>query len=163
MPCGYTPSAIYRGSVLIMMSLSNTTGHAIRAMACLAGCSNPPASIKDLAACAEVPQAYLAKIVKKLNDSGLIESRRGSQGGVWLARPPRLISLWDISVALEGEHVLSPCIFGSESCSNRRACPNHEFWVKCRDSIRRELEKTKLSDVQEFYKKRDMHKMEPIK
>ena len=89
-----------------MMSLSNTTGHAIRALACLAGCRNPPASIKELALCAEVPQAYLAKIVKKLNDSGIIESRRGSKGGIWLARPAKLISLWEISVALEGDEVL---------------------------------------------------------
>lgn len=144
-----------------MMSLSNTTGHAIRAMACLAGCSNPPASIRDLAVCSEVPQAYLAKIVKKLNDSGLIESRRGSQGGVWLARPPRLISLWDISVALEGEGVLSLCLLGSDRCNSDCACPVHDFWVKGRDSIRRELEKVKLSDVMAFYQKRGVHQIEP--
>jgi Rrf2 family protein len=137
-----------------MMSLSNTTGHAIRALACLAGCSNPPASIKDLAACAEVPQAYLAKIVKKLNDSGIIESRRGSKGGIWLARPAKFVSLWEISVALEGEEVLCHCLLGAEYCNDERACPTHDFWVKNRDMIRRELEKTKLSDVLKFYKAR---------
>lgn len=139
------------------MSLSNTTGHAIRALACLAGCPNPPANIKDLATCAEVPQAYLAKIVKKLNDSGIIESRRGSKGGIWLARPAKLISLWDVSVALEGEDVLSHCLLGSDYCNHECACPTHKFWVKNRELIRRELEKTKLSDVMGFYKQRGLH------
>lgn len=142
-----------------MMSLSNTTGHAIRALACLAGCPNPPANIKDLAACANVPQAYLAKIVKKLNDSGIIESRRGSRGGIWLARPARLISLWEICVALEGEDVLAPCLLGSDRCNHECACPTHDFWVKNRESIHRELEKTKLSDVLEFYKEKGIHQM----
>lgn len=142
-----------------MMSLSNTTGHAIRALACLAGCTNPPANIKDLAECADVPQAYLAKIVKKLNDSGIIESKRGSKGGIWLARPAKLISLWDISVALDGDEVLCHCLLGAEYCTDERACPTHKFWVKNRELIRRELERTKLSDVLEFNRERGVHQL----
>ena len=137
-----------------MMSLSNTTGHAIRALACLASCQNPPASVKDLAACADVPPAYLAKIVKKLNDSGIIESKRGSKGGIWLARPAKLINLWEISVAIDGDEVLCHCLLGADYCTDERACPTHLFWGKNRELIRRELEKTKLSDVLEFYRDR---------
>lgn len=136
-----------------MISLSNTTGHAVRALACLAGCNNPPANIKDIAECADVPQPYLAKIVKKLNDAGIIASRRGKQGGIWLARPAKLISLYDISVALEGENFLGACLLGSGYCSDVRDCPTHRFWVKNRELIRRELEQTKLSDAMEFYQK----------
>jgi len=133
-----------------MMSLSNTTGHAIRALSCLAGCANPPVSIKDVAECAQVPQAYLAKIVKKLNDAGIVESKRGKAGGIWLARPAKLISLLDISVALEGEDFLGPCLLGPEYCSGNRACPTHKFWIKNKELIRKELVRNKLSDVLEF-------------
>ena len=142
-----------------MMSLSNTTGHAIRALACLAGCTNPPASIKDIAVCADVPQAYLAKIVKKLNDQGIIESKRGSRGGIWLARPAKLISLLEVSVALDGEDFLGRCMLGSEYCSDERACPTHKFWMKNKELIRKELEHTKLSDVMDFYTSRGEHQM----
>ncbi|MCF7817240.1 MAG: Rrf2 family transcriptional regulator [Kiritimatiellales bacterium] len=137
-----------------MISLSNTVGHAIRALACLAGCVNPPANIKDIAKCSGVPQPYLAKIVKKLNDSGIMESKRGSQGGVWLARPAKLISLLEISIALDGEDFLASCLLGSEACSDTRDCPTHVFWKKNRELIRRELDRIKLSDVLEFYKER---------
>ena len=98
-----------------MMSLSNTTGHAIRALTYLAECANPPMSIKTVAECSDVPQAYLAKIVKKLNDSGIIDSKRGSSGGIWLARPAKLISLLEVCEALEGEEFLAPCLLGSDA------------------------------------------------
>ena len=142
-----------------MMSLSNTTGHAIRALACLAGCTNPPAKIKDIANCADVPQAYLAKIVKKLNDTGIVESKRGNTGGIWLARPPKLISLLDICVAVDGEALLGRCLLGTDYCSDERACPTHKFWTKNKEVIRRELERTKLSDVLEFNNERGVHQM----
>lgn len=142
-----------------MMALSNTAGHAIRALACLAGCANPPANIKDVAKCAEVPQAYLAKIVKKLNDSGIVASKRGNKGGIWLARPAKLISLLDISVAMDGEDFLGPCLLGSEFCSDKRDCPTHKFWTKNKELIRKELERTKLSDVLEFNKEHQAFQM----
>lgn len=142
-----------------MMSLSQTTGHAIRALACLAGCSSPPANIRDVAECAGVPQPYLAKIVKKLNDTGIVSSKRGSRGGIWLARPAKLISLFEVCSAIEGPDFLSPCLFGADECSSERDCPNHEFWVKNRELIRRELERTKLSDVLEFYQGQGKHQM----
>lgn len=145
-----------------MMSLSNTTGHAIRALACLAGCENPPANIKDVAVCADVPQPYLAKIVKKLNDSGIISSKRGKKGGIWLARPAKLISLLEISIALDGEDFLGRCLLGSDYCSEERSCPTHAFWLKNKELIRKELERTKLSDVLEFYTKRGAHQMPRI-
>jgi Rrf2 family iron-sulfur cluster assembly transcriptional regulator len=142
-----------------MVSLSNTTGYGVRALTCLAGCRNPPASIKTLAERSGVPQAYLAKIVKTLNDAGIIESKRGSGGGIWLARPSRLISLLEICTALEGEELFGACLFGLEPCSDNCGCPAHKFWVKYRELMRRELNQIKLSDVLEFDKDTGMDQM----
>lgn len=133
-----------------MMSLSNTTGHAIRALTYLAECANPPMSIKTVAECSDVPQAYLAKIVKKLNDYGIIDSKRGSSGGIWLARPAKLISLLEVCEAVEGEEFLAPCLLGPDYCNALRACPTHAFWTKNKELIRKELDRIKLSDVLQF-------------
>lgn len=145
-----------------MMSLSHTTGHAVRALTCLASCSNPPASIKDLAECSGVPQAYLAKIVKKLNNAGIIKSKRGNQGGIWLARPAKLISLLEISTALEGEEFLGSCLFGLDPCSDHEDCPTHRFWIKHCELVRRELERIKLSDMLASHKERDLNQMSDV-
>ena len=130
-----------------MISLSNTTGHAVRALACLVDCRNPPASIKDLAECSGVPPAYLAKILKTLNKAGIIESKRGRGGGIWLARPPRFISLLDIGIAVEGDELFGACLFGLESCVDGCGCPAHKFWAKQRKVMRRELSQINLSDA----------------
>ena len=140
-----------------MMSLSNTTGHAIRALACLADIPNPPANIKDIADHADVPQAYLAKIVKKLNDSNIVSSKRGSHGGIWLARPAKLISLLDVCVALDGEDFLGSCLLGSGYCAGKRVCPTQKFWEKNKELIRKELDRIKLSDVLAFNKSCSNH------
>ena len=139
-----------------MMALSQTTGHAIRALTCLAGRDTQPVFIQDIAECARVPQAYLAKIVKKLNMAGIIESKRGYRGGIWLSRPAAEITLLEISEALDGESFFSGCLLGAAFCSDDRACPTHQFWKKARVAIRRELAETTLSDVVRFYKRRGL-------
>lgn len=60
------------------------------------------AQIEHLAETEAVPSAFLAQILIKLRDYGLITSRRGNQGGYTLARPADEISLYDILVAVEG-------------------------------------------------------------
>src|SRR5687767_5988275 len=61
------------------------------------------AQIEHLARTEAVPANFLAQILIKLRDYGLIISRRGNQGGYTLARPPEGISLHDILMAVEGQ------------------------------------------------------------
>jgi Rrf2 family cysteine metabolism transcriptional repressor len=61
------------------------------------------AQIDHLAKTEAVPANFLAQILSKLRNGGLITSRRGIQGGYTLARPPEEISLYDILVAVEGK------------------------------------------------------------
>ena len=60
------------------------------------------AQIEHLARTEEVPANFLAQILIKLRDHGLITSRRGNHGGYILAHAPNEISLYDILVAVEG-------------------------------------------------------------
>lgn len=137
-----------------MFSLSQTTGHAIQALTCLAGDSCPHRFIQDIAESSGVPRAYLAKILKRLNEAGLVESKRGYKGGVWLARSAEEITLLDICLAIEGDDSVSCCLLGSDFCDDKRDCPTHKFWKKTRASIEDELDQTTLADVVAFEKKR---------
>jgi Rrf2 family protein len=60
------------------------------------------AQIEHLARTEAVPANFLAQILLRLRDAGLIASRRGNHGGYALARAPEEISLHDILVAVEG-------------------------------------------------------------
>ena len=61
------------------------------------------AQIEHLAKAEAVPANFLAQILLKLRNHGLITSRRGNHGGYTLARPPEEISLYDVLMAVEGK------------------------------------------------------------
>ncbi len=61
------------------------------------------AHIEHLAETEAVPATFLAQILLKLRNHGLITSRRGNNGGYALARPPEAITLHDILMAVEGQ------------------------------------------------------------
>ena len=137
-----------------MFTLSQTTGYAIHALTCLASESCAHEFIQEIANCTGVPHAYLAKVLKRLNDAGLVRSKRGYKGGIWLTRPATDITLWDVSVAIDGEDFISRCLLGEEFCDDRRDCPTHEFWKKERLKIQEELAHTTVADVAAFKRRR---------
>ena len=57
--------------------------------------------VKDLAAASGVPAPFLAKILGRLVDRGLLRSKRGRTGGFVLGRPAIEITLADVVLALE--------------------------------------------------------------
>ncbi len=145
-----------------MMALSNSTGYAIRALACLGGLGCEPRFVRDIAACAGVPAPYLAKLVQRLVEAGLVISKRGYRGGITLARKPHEISLLEIDRATERGAQPEKCLLGMEQCSDARACPIHEFWKPTRESVRKTLSETTLADVLDFEKKkRATSRLEP--
>lgn len=56
-----------------------------------------------LAEAESIPANYLVQILNDLRNAGLIQSRRGKQGGYMLARSPEAITLADILRAVDGE------------------------------------------------------------
>ena len=87
------------------MRISVKVDYACRVMVELARLygSGDLAQIDHLARTEAVPASFLAQILIKLRDYGLITSRRGNHGGYTLARAPEEISLHDILVAVEGQ------------------------------------------------------------
>lgn len=93
------------------------------------------AQIEHLARTEAVPANFLAQILLKLRDHGLISSRRGNHGGYSLAKPPEEISLHDILVAVEGQ-----CLHLSGNFEGRSGRRIKQIW----DEVGRVLvEKTK--------------------
>ena len=93
------------------------------------------AQIEQLAQAEAVPSNFLAQILGKLRNHGLITSRRGNQGGYTLARPPEEISLYDILMAVEGS-----CLHLSGNFQGRSGRRLKQMW----DEISADLvEKTK--------------------
>ena len=129
------------------MKISVQVDYACRVMAELARLhgSGELAQIEHLARTEAVPATFLAQILGKLRNHGLITSRRGNQGGYTLARAPEQISLFDILMAVEGE-----CLHLSGNSDGRSGQRVKQIWVELRRGL---VEKTKSYTLNQFVAK----------
>ena len=65
--------------------------------------SNKLIHIEELADLEKVPKNYLVQILSELRAGGLINSKRGRQGGYSLVRPPEEITLYDVIQVVDSE------------------------------------------------------------
>src|SRR5439155_22450303 len=75
--------------------------YAVRAAVELAG-SGDLLTAEHMAQAQAIPVNFLENILRDLRRAGIVESRRGQQGGYVLARPAEEISLADVIRAVEG-------------------------------------------------------------
>ena len=67
----------------------------------------PPVKIADIAKRQKIPQKFLELILAGLKQSGLVDSRRGAEGGYLLARTPDVITVGEVLRAVENVKALS--------------------------------------------------------
>ncbi len=134
--------------------LSQSVGYAITALGYTASAGGNPVLVKDIARAADIPPAYLAKIIHALGKRGIVSTQRGIGGGVTLARPGTDISLFELAQALDDPVVQLRCMLGNAACSNERSCPAHSYWVAQREKIHNFLKSTSVADVAAFEARR---------
>jgi Rrf2 family protein len=86
-----------------MLRISAKVDYAVRAMIEVARGNGRPVKAADIAAREEIPERFLGAVLTQLRRSGLVESRRGGDGGYWLARPSTDICVADVVRAIDGE------------------------------------------------------------
>lgn len=92
---------------------------------------------------------FLTKIFQKLNDAGLLESRRGPNGGVALTTPADEITLHEIVVAIDGPDLFQECVLGLPGCGEAEPCPLHEQWTEERSRVETMFRDTTLAELPE--------------
>lgn len=122
---------------------SATTGYAIEALACLARQAPEPMLVREIADRTLMPLPYLAKIIHRLGEAGIVGAKRGYKGGVRLLRGPEQISLLEINAAVEGGR--SP----SSATTAENARPN-TFWEAFQEAYRVRLASMTLADVLQY-------------
>lgn len=128
--------------------LTGTAEYALRALASLASDRPPaPSRAADLAARTGVPEAYLAKVLRRLVRHGLLHANKGHGGGFMLARPASRIRFVDVLEAVDSMPVASRCAFGKARCSATSPCLLHPAWSKLKDSFLEWARTTTLADV----------------
>lgn len=136
-----------------MLSLTQTSGYAVLALSCLNDPGRGWILAKDIVKCTGVPGPYLSQILHALSRAGLIETKRGYQGGYRLCRHANAITVLDVVEAVDGPACFAGCLLGLKECSDERACPTHAFWKTEKARIREYLAGLSLSEVAAYEKR----------
>lgn len=129
------------------MHFSKTTEYAIRVLAYLHRHDESSHSVNVLHQELKLPYKYLTKLMTELVKKGLVNSSRGREGGLSLARDAHDIYLCDILEAIGESLEHERCILGFEKCDASNPCALHDQWVKPKELIETMLTTTSLASL----------------
>ena len=91
------------------MRLTRQTNYAIRIMMYCAANPGRLSRIPEIASAYSVSELFLFKILQPLVEHGLVETVRGRNGGVRLARPADQVTLFDVVRVTEESFAMAEC------------------------------------------------------
>jgi len=127
--------------------VSAKVDYALRA--CLELAASPPGPVKGerIATAQAIPPKFLENILLDLRQAGVVASRRGVEGGYWLARPAEEISVADVIRAVEGPIASVRGERPENVAYEGSAAALRETWLDLRAAMRGVLEETSLADL----------------
>jgi Rrf2 family protein len=129
------------------VKVSAKADYAVRAVVELAASGEGPVKSERIAQAQEIPLKFLENIMADLRQAGIVGSRRGAEGGYWLARPADEINLAQVIRAVDGPLAnvrghRSEAVEYAGSAERLR-----DVWVAVRASLRNVLETVTVADV----------------
>lgn len=131
------------------MRISAKTDYAIRAVVEMAAVSTGGHLVKAeaVADAQQIPLRFLLGILNELRHAGIVDSRRGMEGGYRLAKPAGDIAVADIIRAIDGPLANIGGVRPDALTLAGSAAPLQDVWVSLRSSIRAVLEHVTIADI----------------
>jgi len=129
------------------MQVSKTLDYAVRSLTYLSKEPVGRLSIKEISQNQHIPLNYLAKIMRKLVNKGIVQSMVGPEGGYVLRKSPREITLREVYEAIEGDFRMIDCMEKDSICILHENCAQLPVWDKLQISMIKILESTTLEDM----------------
>ncbi|HQT64021.1 MAG TPA: Rrf2 family transcriptional regulator [Acidocella sp.] len=128
------------------MHLTRFTDYGLRTLIYLALRPDELASIAEIAGAYQISENHMVKVVHHLGQAGLIETIRGRNGGMRLARPAEAIGLGMVVRATEPTLALVECQEG-ESCAISGICRLQKIMDEVQKAMLAVLDRYNLSDI----------------
>lgn len=130
-----------------MLRISKLTDYGTVILARLAQDPAQQFTAARLAAATRLPSTTVSKLLKQLQQHGLVTSTRGQHGGYRLARPATDITAAQVLDALEGPLALTECAAHAGHCGIEHSCGVNRAWQKVNVAIRRTLGEITLLEL----------------
>lgn len=102
-------------------------------------------SASQLAMQTGLPEPTVAKVLKQLSHSRMVESIRGAAGGYRLGGRGGDISVCDVIEAMDGPISITSCV--DSACKTETTCPAKGKWMLVNAAIRAALEAVTIADM----------------
>ncbi len=139
------------------MDVSVKGEYALRAVFDLAGRGgSDPIKIAEIAARQRIPQKFLELILSQLKQGGFLGSRRGADGGYFLARPPRNITVGDVL-----RHIDGPISPGRKQQRGNLPpdSPFPELWQEVERALSSVIDETTFADLVSRWKEKNSRRV----
>ena len=96
------------------------------------------------------PKEFVSKVLQTLTSSGIVGSKKGKNGGFFLARSASKIRLIEIVEVIDGVDMFNNCVLGFPGCTSEEPCPVHDVWGVLRDQAYKMLSEQTLEDIKDI-------------
>ena len=131
-----------------MFSISKETDYALSAINFLSKHKDEYVSISLISEKLNISKKYLGRILPKIVDAKIVESKEGKNGGYILVKKMEDISLYDFLKIFETDLDFVKCSKTGHKCSCHKHCEQKEFFsVYLKEEIKNILKKKKLNEI----------------
>jgi Rrf2 family transcriptional regulator, cysteine metabolism repressor len=131
------------------MAISQKCYYALRAVLELARAGEGrTVKIGEVAERQSIPVKFLEAILNQLKQGGFVDSRRGTDGGYFLARSPARLTVGDLIRFVQGPLTPARCQEGQRGCGQTRdACVFWPVWVAAEQALARVYDGVSFQDL----------------
>lgn len=130
------------------MLLSKSCIYGLRASVLLASKNQENyVNIRELSDELNISFHFLTKVLQQLTQSKILESYKGPNGGIKLAKEAENITFMDIVSAIDSHHSLTECLLGLPGCGELKPCPMHYQWSRLKSELLEMMNHATLQDL----------------
>ncbi|MGX8774129.1 MAG: RrF2 family transcriptional regulator [Bacillota bacterium] len=105
-------------------------------------------SVREICELEDIPKAFAYKIIRELEQSGIVRSERGKEGGYFLSRKLEELTVYDIISVTEEDLAIVHCM--KEDCGRDTddiPCRMHIELERIQKMLEKELKGKPISDI----------------
>lgn len=131
------------------MTFTKSFAYALRSVLYIALNSHdkPNLRVREIASQLEVPQHFLGKIMKKLVQTGVLNSAKGPHGGFALNDRTLCVSLLELATITNSITKADDCILRLDKCDSSHPCPLHHRMLHYRKEFYELLATTSIGEL----------------
>lgn len=134
-----------------MLKISRLSDYGLLACVYLARRQGALVSAREIAEFYQLPLPAVSKVLKVLQEGGIITSQRGASGGYSFDGNPDQVTLGSLLAILEGPWDLVDCetldVAGHAICAIRSDCPSRSFMFGINRAIKDAFDRVTLRDL----------------